>query len=379
MQLAISANQYSLQKLKRSDDYIPFDETALSTLSIQAKNMLLIFIAEKEQLRSCDFDQLDDQDCYDILKNYLQKISDNDAKLLSDAGATLLDISIIYAESDARIKVIQLRKFLLADKHQRLTDLINKNRNVFHYAPSGVEESKVLLNFLQSHPENIHTLSLRVPISPEVLFEILNTYQSIRLELFYETDDNHATALAQELKFNTTLTSLETQNTIFGQEGAKAFAEALRFNSTLTSLCLSNVMGRAAAYDGQPAVEIGFNGFKAICDTIKTSNTTLTHLILNYGAITPDIINEVDSALRENKTVKRLNGIAGSETNYSIQNHLKTNQDLAELEAWATASLILQLSVADKPQEGTPADVIIFLVKYLDKATLKALKSILQK
>ncbi|KAF9342284.1 hypothetical protein BGX26_007871, partial [Mortierella sp. AD094] len=80
--------------------------------------------------------------------------------------------------------------------------------------------------------------------------------------------------LAETLKTNSTLTTLNLGGNSIGPNGAKALSEALKTNSTLTTLNLGGNL-------------IEPNGAKALSEALKT-NSTLTTLDLRYNLIGPD-------------------------------------------------------------------------------------------
>ncbi|KAF9335399.1 hypothetical protein BG006_000186 [Podila minutissima] len=77
--------------------------------------------------------------------------------------------------------------------------------------------------------------------------------------------------LAETLKTNSTLTTLNLKGSSIGDNGAQALAEALKTNSTLTTL---NLEGNS----------IDDNGAQALAETLKT-NSTLTTLNLEHNSI----------------------------------------------------------------------------------------------
>eukprot|EP01117_Protostelium_nocturnum_P019168 TRINITY_DN8237_c0_g1_i5.p1 TRINITY_DN8237_c0_g1~~TRINITY_DN8237_c0_g1_i5.p1 ORF type:complete len:110 (-),score=36.26 TRINITY_DN8237_c0_g1_i5:45-374(-) len=88
-------------------------------------------------------------------------------------------------------------------------------------------------------------------------------YHTLRRQLLKKLSENEITKLAEVLKSNSTLTTLDLYDTIslvfngigfngIGNEGAKRLAEALQSNSTLTRLSLrgnerSKEIGRSIA------------------------------------------------------------------------------------------------------------------------------------
>ncbi|XP_004343277.1 hypothetical protein CAOG_07418 [Capsaspora owczarzaki ATCC 30864] len=114
-----------------------------------------------------------------------------------------------------------------------------------------------------------------------------------------------AQAIAEALKVNTKLTSLNLWSNQLGEAGAQAIAVALKVNKTLTALDLQlNQLGDAGA--------------QAIAEALKV-NTTLTWLSLNDNLIGDAGAQAIAEALKVNKTVTLLDldynciGIVGSQ------------------------------------------------------------------
>ncbi|KAF9352239.1 hypothetical protein BGX26_009906 [Mortierella sp. AD094] len=82
---------------------------------------------------------------------------------------------------------------------------------------------------------------------------------------------NGAQALFETLKTNSTLTTLDLRSNSIGDNGAQVLSEALKTNSTLTTLDLENS-------------SIGDNGAQALSEALKT-NSTLTTLDLQSNMI----------------------------------------------------------------------------------------------
>jgi Ran GTPase-activating protein (RanGAP) involved in mRNA processing and transport/serine/threonine protein kinase len=127
--------------------------------------------------------------------------------------------------------------------------------------------------------------------------------------------DEGAIALADQLKSNSTLKSLELHNcgcflgnkdpcNIIGVEGALAIAEALKSNSTLVSLELSNVYGYLVHYNHQ-GNKIEVEGALAIAEALKL-NSTLQTLGLQSNNIGVDGATAIAHALKSNSTLKDL-------------------------------------------------------------------------
>jgi len=103
--------------------------------------------------------------------------------------------------------------------------------------------------------------------------------------------------LAEALKTNTTITTLDLSYNDIGHEGAKALAEALKNNTTITTLDLV----------GNP---IGDEGPKALAEALET-NMTITKLdITTVFTELQDIINQ-QCALSTQRALTE-NNIAGA-------------------------------------------------------------------
>ncbi|CAE7347373.1 NLRC3 [Symbiodinium sp. KB8] len=91
-------------------------------------------------------------------------------------------------------------------------------------------------------------------------------------------------AIAEALRTNSTLTSINLRGNNIGDEGAEAIAEALKTNSTLTRIQL--------AFNS-----IGSEGGKAICEALK-SNSTLTSINLEGNVISLQVLAEIEKRCR---------------------------------------------------------------------------------
>lgn len=106
-------------------------------------------------------------------------------------------------------------------------------------------------------------------------------------------DGARATILANLLKYNTTVTTLNLSNNWIDAEGAIALADALWHNTTLTSLNLMNNPIRAA-------------GANSLSFALK-ENSTLTSLNLYNTQIGSEGAKALADALNENNTLTSLN------------------------------------------------------------------------
>ncbi|KAK3819060.1 MAG: hypothetical protein J3R72DRAFT_529307 [Linnemannia gamsii] len=160
---------------------------------------------------------------------------------------------------------------------------------------------------------------------------------------------NGAKALAEALKTNSTLTTLDLWNNSIGSDGAKALAEALKTNSTLTTL---NLNRNSIGGDGAKALaealktnstlttlnleynKIGDDGAKALAEALKT-NSTLTILSLEYNKIGDDGAKALAEALKTNSTLTTLDlrgNSIGSDGAKALAEALKTNSTLTTLD-----------------------------------------------
>ncbi|CAO3568867.1 unnamed protein product [Mortierella alpina] len=126
--------------------------------------------------------------------------------------------------------------------------------------------------------------------------------------------------LADMLKTNSTLATLNLDSNTVGDDGAKVLAEALKTNSTLTTLNL-------------PYNSIGDDGAKALAEALET-NKTLTILNLESNAIAYDGINALAEMLKTNKTLNALDlhwNSVGSNGAQALSEALMKNKTLTTL------------------------------------------------
>jgi Ran GTPase-activating protein (RanGAP) involved in mRNA processing and transport len=130
-----------------------------------------------------------------------------------------------------------------------------------------------------------------------------------------------AAALADALKMNTTLTTLDiSSNYEIGDAGAAALAEALTHNTSLTELWISNN-------------NIGLEGATALSEALKY-NTGLKTLFINFNNIGDAGAEALAEALTRNTSLKTLNinnnniGDAGA---IALAEGLKDNKGLKSL------------------------------------------------
>ncbi|KAG0378852.1 hypothetical protein BGX24_002642, partial [Mortierella sp. AD032] len=132
-----------------------------------------------------------------------------------------------------------------------------------------------------------------------------------------------AMALAEALKTNSALTTLELIGNSIGGNGAVALAEALKTNSTLTTL---ELIGNS----------IEENGAVALAEALKT-NSTLTTLNLGSNSIGDNGTVALAEALKINSTLSTLtlgSNSIGDNGTVALAEALKTNSTLATLNLW---------------------------------------------
>ncbi|KAG0375797.1 hypothetical protein BGX24_008647 [Mortierella sp. AD032] len=160
--------------------------------------------------------------------------------------------------------------------------------------------------------------------------------------------DNGAKTLAEALKTNSTLTTLYLQGNSIGDSGAQALAEALKSNSTLNTLDLQgNLIWFKGLLSFSEALEanstlttldlrgnkIGDNGAKALAEALET-NSTLTTLDLQNKSIGDDGVQALSEALKTNSTLTTLDlasNLIGTEGAKALAKALKINSTLTTL------------------------------------------------
>ena len=128
-------------------------------------------------------------------------------------------------------------------------------------------------------------------------------------------------ALAEVLKTNTTLQTLNLEHNNFGPEGFLALAEALKINTTLQSLNLQSS-------------KLGGEGALALAEALKT-NTTLQTLNLKWNNINPEEALALAEALKTNTTLQMLDlsgNKLGPEGAEALAEALKANTTLTTLD-----------------------------------------------
>ncbi|KAF9536937.1 hypothetical protein EC957_009341 [Mortierella hygrophila] len=144
----------------------------------------------------------------------------------------------------------------------------------------------------------------------------------ITLNLYHNSiGSDGAKALAEALKTNSALTTLNLHNSSIGDDGAKALAEALKTNSALTTLNLHNN-------------STGSDGAKALAEALKT-NSALTTLNLRYSSIGSDGAKALAEALKTNSTLTTLDlqyNSIGDNGAVALSKALKINSTLTTLD-----------------------------------------------
>ena len=136
-------------------------------------------------------------------------------------------------------------------------------------------------------------------------------------------------ALADALKVNKTLTTLDLQHNKLGAKGAQAVASALRINKTLTTLNLGDN-------------DIGDVGAEALASRLR-GNTTLTTLEIQDNEISIDGAEALVRALRGNTTLTTLDLC---ENDFELDDVSSLNTALQDIPTLAT--LILEDEVIQR-------------------------------
>lgn len=124
---------------------------------------------------------------------------------------------------------------------------------------------------------------------------------------FNKIGDKGACAIAEALKFNTTLKDLRLGANEFGEKGASALADLLRVNTTLTTLNISNSSRGdfdLEVYTGQDFIRD--KGASALADALRV-NTTLSVLALAEHSIGDQGAHDIADALKVNTALTELN------------------------------------------------------------------------
>jgi Ran GTPase-activating protein (RanGAP) involved in mRNA processing and transport len=121
----------------------------------------------------------------------------------------------------------------------------------------------------------------------------LNETRSVDFSRSYSWDETigpeGASALAEALQVNTTVTNIDLDDNRIGAEGASEFAEALKVNTSLMDISLS-------------WNDIGAEGVLALADALKV-NTSVTNINLSKNGIGDDGASALADALKVNTSV----------------------------------------------------------------------------
>jgi 23S rRNA pseudoU1915 N3-methylase RlmH len=144
--------------------------------------------------------------------------------------------------------------------------------------------------------------------------------------------DHGAEAIAEALRKNSTLVTLDLRSNEIGLAGAQVIADALRKNSTLLTLYLGfNDIG--SGRQGNPGLPSSA-GVEAIAAALR-ENSTLVTLELCSNRIGPESAQAIADALRENSTLVTLDlrgNSIGSSGIHPIADALRENSTLVTLE-----------------------------------------------
>ncbi len=105
-------------------------------------------------------------------------------------------------------------------------------------------------------------------------------------------DAEAVNTIAEALKINKSVTSVQIENNNIGDEGAIALAESLKVNKSVTNICLWNN-------------DIGEEGAKALVEALKI-NTSITEIDLiseNIGKAEVNVRNKIEQYIERNKKI----------------------------------------------------------------------------
>ncbi|KAF9083380.1 hypothetical protein BGX29_003197, partial [Mortierella sp. GBA35] len=214
----------------------------------------------------------------------------------------------------------------------------------------------MLSSFHPKRPSHLSGLSFELAAGPfgakevEPLAEALKTNSTLTtLDLQYSKIGSHeAQIMAEALKTNSTLTTLDLTHNKVGSNGTQALSEALKTNLTLTTL---NLKFNSIESNGAQALaealktnstlttlnlqfnSIESNGAQALAETLKT-NSTLTTLYLSYNLIESNGAVALAEALKTNSTLITLylwGNLIGDNGAQALFEALKTNSTLTTL------------------------------------------------
>jgi Ran GTPase-activating protein (RanGAP) involved in mRNA processing and transport len=217
-------------------------------------------------------------------------IGDKEAKALAD----------MLKENTKITKLNLLKSNLGKDGAEELADMLKENKKIktlnLSNSNLGKDGAKALADMLKEN---------------KTLTELDLSLNNI--------GDKGAEELAKALKENTTLTTLKLSDNNIGDKGAKVLAEALKENKTLTKLDLRSnnnigdkqVIALGEACKDKKNITVYFsddkknNLFELISGQFKSDSIDLSELSL--GALSSEYFQKVIKALKENKTLTKLN------------------------------------------------------------------------
>eukprot|EP00434_Breviolum_minutum_P000510 symbB.v1.2.000443.t1/scaffold32.1/size405148/16 len=205
------------------------------------------------------------------------EITDEGAKALAEAlhqNSTLTDLDL-------------RANYIGSETNKAILQLLQSRKMV--QVPTSAQEDQEGEEGAQSSPEAFHLAKPRIKALAETLKQN-SALMSLDLR-FNVIGPEGAKVLAQALQLNSILTGLHLIGNIIGDEGAKALAEGLKQNSTLTLLYLSNN-------------NIGPEGAQALAEALQ-QNSTLTSLDLIGNFIGPEgakALEMIEEALERNKS-----------------------------------------------------------------------------
>ncbi|KAL0242519.1 hypothetical protein GEMRC1_005082 [Eukaryota sp. GEM-RC1] len=158
-----------------------------------------------------------------------------------------------------------------------------------------------------------------------------------------------AKALAEALKVNASITSVSLAENSIGDEGVSALAEALKVNASITSICLLyNSIGAEGASALAEALKvnnsvtnidlsfnsIGAEGARALAEALRV-NASVTSIDLSFNSIGAEGARALAEALRVNASVTSINlggNSIGAEGVKSLADVLKVNTSVSSID-----------------------------------------------
>ena len=204
---------------------------------------------------------------------------------------------------------------------------VNKTLTLVHFMTNGIVSAHGVQQLADSlmDSKTLNDLLLSGNAWGNDTVRILAGYlkRSVSLSSFHLIDsdigDAGATALAEVLRTNTTLKSMDLhKNPGIGNPSVMSLCEALKVNTTLSSLDLSGT-------------GISDAGVLSLVEVLKTNTSSLTSLLLSDIKISHQSIKSIAEILRVNSTLKNLKfegnkvGVGGTKL---IAESLKANTTL---------------------------------------------------